>query len=32
MPEVVASEMFMYADDTKLFRRTDKEGEADVLQ
>jgi len=32
MPETVSSFLHMYADDTKIFRRVDVEGEVDQLQ
>jgi hypothetical protein len=32
MPAAVSSEMFMYADDTKMYRRSDIAGETDLLQ
>jgi hypothetical protein len=32
MPAAVSSEMFMYADDTKMFHRTNLAGETDLLQ
>ena len=32
MPEAIVSFIFMYADDTKIFRNTDNEGDRQMLQ